>query len=260
MRVLERLEPLASELGVASATIQNSQHFGALAHYCAWAAERDMILLAMTNAEPAMAPFGASEAFFGTNPIGVGFPTNLGFPITVDLATSVVARGNIIAAARKGQAIPSGWAVDAQGNPTTDAEAALTGAVLTMAGHKGYALALMVEVLTGVLSGAAVGAEVGSMYKQMDRKQNVGHFFCLLDVASFMEVQLFKDRIDSLSAAIKGRRKLPGVDEILLPGEPEHRAALANRRLGVPLDEKTVQELEDLCRESGIPGLIARSS
>jgi LDH2 family malate/lactate/ureidoglycolate dehydrogenase len=260
MKVLGKLEPLARDLGVATATIQNSQHFGALAYYCGWAAERDMILLAMTNAEPAMAPYGASEAYFGTNPIGVGFPTNLGFPITVDLATSVVARGNIIAAARKGQPIPSGWAVDAQGNPTTDAEAALAGAVLTMAGHKGYALALMVEVLTGVLSGAAVGGEVGSMYKQMDRKQNVGHFFCLLDVAAFMDVPLFKERIDRLSAAIKGRRKLPAVGEVLLPGEPEHRAALRNREIGVLLDEKTVQELEDLCHESRIPGLAARFS
>jgi LDH2 family malate/lactate/ureidoglycolate dehydrogenase len=260
MKVLERLEPLARQRGVASATIRNSQHFGALAYYCAWAAERDMILLAMTNAEPAMAPHGGSEAYFGTNPIGVGFPTNLGFPITVDMATSVVARGNIIAAARKGQPIPAGWAVDREGNPTTDAEAALAGAVLTMAGHKGYALALMVELLAGVLSGAAVGDDVGSMYKQMERRQNVGHFFCLLDVASFMEVRRFKDRVDALAAAIKRGRRLPGVPEILLPGEPEHRVSLDNRRLGVRLDDKTVAELEELCREQGIPGLAARAS
>jgi LDH2 family malate/lactate/ureidoglycolate dehydrogenase len=260
MRVLEQLEALARQLGVAAGTIRNSGHFGALAYYCSWAARRDMVLLAMTNAEPAMAPYGASEAVFGTNPIGAAFPTGLGFPIVVDLATSIVARGNIIAAARRGEPIPSGWAVDAAGNPTTDAEAALAGAVLTMAGHKGYALAFLVEVLTGVLSGAAFGTDVGSMYKHMDRKQNVGHFFCLLDISAFMDVGQFKERIDALARDIKGRRRLPGVNEVFLPGEIEHRASLENRRLGVKLDRKTVDELEEICREHGLRGLSERQA
>jgi LDH2 family malate/lactate/ureidoglycolate dehydrogenase len=260
MRTLERLEPVAREHGVAAASVRSSGHFGTLAYYCAWAARRDMILIATTNAEPAMAPYGASEAVFGTNPIGAAFPTGLGFPVTVDLATSIVARGNIIVAARRGEPIPTGWAVDAAGNPTTDAEAALAGAVLTMAGHKGYALAFLVEILSGVLSGAAFGTEVGSMYKHMDRKQNVGHFFCLLDIAAFMDVAQFKERIDALAATIKGRRKLPGVNEIFLPGEIEHRASLENRRLGVKLDQKTVQELEELCAEHGLRGLAERQA
>ncbi|MBI4520472.1 MAG: Ldh family oxidoreductase [Gemmatimonadetes bacterium] len=255
MKVLHRLYPLARELGAASATIRNSQHFGALAYYCNQAAARDMVLLATTNAEPAMPPHGGSEAFFGTNPVAASFPTGKGYPIRIDLATSLVARGNIIAAAKKGESIPPGWAIDAAGEPTTDAAAALAGAVLPMAGHKGYALALMVETLSGVLSGAAIGRSVGSMYKDMDRKQNVGHFFCLLDIAAHMEVSRFKERIDAMIDEIKRSRRRPGVEEILVPGELEHRTAIRNRREGIPIDEPTLGELETLCGEYGVSGL-----
>ncbi len=104
----------------------------------------------------------------------------------IDLATSIVARGNIIAANKKKAPIPEGWALNSAGEPTTDAAEALRGTVQTMAGHKGYALALMVEVFSSILSGAAVGPEIGSMYKDVDRKQNVGHFFCLFDIAAFL--------------------------------------------------------------------------
>ena len=246
-KVLERLYSVTKELGVASATIRNSQHFGALGYYCNQAAERGTVLIATTNAEPAMPPFGASEPFFGTNPIGASFPTGKGFPVKIDLATSVVARGNIIAAARRGESIPPDWAIDADGMPTTDAEAALAGAVLTLAGHKGYALAFMVEALSGVLSGAAVGSAVGSMYKQMDRKQDVGHFFCLLDIEAFMDLETFKERIDATIDRIKACRLRPGFEEILVPGEPEHRKALENRRVGIRLEPATLKDLRALC-------------
>src|SRR6478735_647903 len=104
------LVPLAKTHGVASATICSSQHFGALSYYCNKAAAQNMVLLATTNCEPAMSPEGACEAFFGTNPIAVSFPTGKGFPVKIDFATSIVARGNIIAAQKRGERIPEGWA------------------------------------------------------------------------------------------------------------------------------------------------------
>lgn len=258
LKVLERLYPLASRYGLASATIRNSQHFGALSYYCGLAAERDMILLAMTNCEPAMPPHGASEAYFGTNPIAASFPTGSGDAIKVDLATSIVARGNIIAAARRGEPIPEGWALDPEGRPTTDPEAALAGAVLPMAGHKGYALAVLVEALSGVLSGAAIGGDVGSMYKHMDRRQDVGHFLVLLDIAAFMDVEEWRRRIDTMAAGIRSRRRRPGVDEILLPGDRSRRLAQGNRREGIRLDRRTLEELDGLCAEYGLTGLSGR--
>jgi LDH2 family malate/lactate/ureidoglycolate dehydrogenase len=252
VKTLEMLMPMAKIHGMAAATIRNSQHFGALSYYCNQAAEQDMILLATSGCEPAMSPEGSCQAFFGTNPLAASFPTGNGWPVKIDLATSVVARGNIIAAQKKGQPIPSGWALTADGEPTTDAAAALAGTVLTMAGHKGYALALMVEIFSSVLSGAAIGPAIGSMYKDMDRKQDVGHFFCLLDIAAFMDAAEFKSRLDQTIDDIKSCRKRPGVQEILVPGERSHQKAQQNRAQGIPLDEATRKELKTLCDEFGI--------
>jgi LDH2 family malate/lactate/ureidoglycolate dehydrogenase len=252
-RTLELLTPMAREMGVASATVRRSQHCGALSYYCNRAAEQGLILLATTNGEPSMSPEGGRDAFFGTNPIAMSFPTGKGFAVKVDLATSLVARGNIIAAQKRGQSIPAGWALDPEGNPTTDAATALAGTVLTMAGHKGYALALMVEVLSGVLSGAAFGPDVGSMYKNLDRTQNVGHFFCLLDVEAFIDLPQFTARVDAMIDRIKSSRRRPGVEEILVPGERSYRTASERRRRGVPVDPATLAELRELAGRLGVP-------
>jgi LDH2 family malate/lactate/ureidoglycolate dehydrogenase len=252
VKTLEMLEPIAKANGVAAASVRNSQHFGALSYYCNRAAEKDMILLATTNCEPAVSPEGACQAYFGTNPLAASFPTGRGYPVKIDLATSVVARGNIIAAQKRGHPIPPGLALTADGEPTTDAAAALAGTVLAMAGHKGYALALMVEILSGVLSGAAIGPAVGSMYKHMDRKQDVGHFFCLLDIEAFMDAAEFKRRLDDTIEEIKSCRKRPGVNDILIPGERSHQKAHQNRDQGVPVEESTRKELKLLCEELNV--------
>lgn len=247
VKALDMLMPLARQNGVAAATIRNSQHFGAVSYYCNRAAAQGLILIATTNCEPAMSPTGGWDAFFGTNPIAASFPTGKGFSVKIDLSTSAIARGNIIAAAKKNEPIPLGWALDPQGNPTTDAQQALLGTVLTMAGHKGYALALMVELLSGVLSGAAIGPDIGSMYKNLDRKQDVGHFFCLLDPEAFMDRAEFLSRIDETIDRLKAGKRLAGVDEILVPGERSSRKAAENQRLGISIGPETWKEIESWC-------------
>jgi LDH2 family malate/lactate/ureidoglycolate dehydrogenase len=251
-KVLDLLIPMARQCGIAAATIRNSQHFGALSWYCNRGADEGMILLAMTNGEPAMSPQGGCEAFFGTNPIGASFPTGKGYPVKIDLATSVVARGNIIAAQKKGESIPLGWALDVEGNPTTDPSKALLGTVLTMAGHKGYALAMMVETFSSGLSGAAIGPAIGSMYKNMDRKQDVGHFFCLLDIEAFMSLREFKSRMDDMIDRIKACRRRPGIEQILIPGERSWRLRQENMNAGLRIEPATLNELKQLCSEAGI--------
>lgn len=246
-RVLDLLFPLAEENGIAAATIRNSQHFGALSYYCNLAAQRGYILLAMTGGEPAMSPEGGCRPFFGTNPIAASFPTGKGFPVKIDLSTSVVARGNILAAQKANAPIPLGWAVDREGEPTTDAQEALLGSVLTMAGHKGYALALMVEVFSSVLSGAAIGPGIGSMYKDLDRKQDVGHFLCLLNIAAFLDVKEFLRRIDGTIDAIKASRRRSGVEEILVPGERSARNKQRSAAHGIALSPGTLAELQQWC-------------
>lgn len=259
-RTLERLIPMTKTSGTAVATVRNSQHFGAVSYYCNLAADAGLILLAMTNCEPAMSPAGGREPYFGTNPIAASFPTGKGFHVKVDLATSLVARGNIIAAQKRGDAIPEGWALDPEGNPTTDASAALLGTVLTMGGHKGYALAVMVEALAGVLSGAAVGSGIGSMYKNLDRKQDVGHFFCLLDIDAFLDLSEFKHRMDAMIDQIKRCRKRPGVEEILVPGERSSRTVAENLKNGITLDAATLKELRVLADEFEIGFPMAGAS
>lgn len=247
MKALETLLPLARRNGIAAATIRNSQHFGALSYYCDFAAQQGFILLAMSNGEPAMSPAGGFEPFFGTNPIAASFPTGKGYAVKIDMASSIVARGNIIAAQKNGEAIPEDWALDPDGNPTTDANQALLGTVLTMAGHKGYALALMIEIFSGVLSGSAIGSGIGSMYKHLDRKQDVGHFFCLLHIDAIMDLSIFKRRMDDTIDALKNSKRRPGVDEILLPGERSARVAAANQIKGISLTPETVREIGDWC-------------
>jgi LDH2 family malate/lactate/ureidoglycolate dehydrogenase len=165
----------------------------------------------------------------------------------------VTARGNIIMAQKKGQAIPEGWALDPDGNPTTDASQALLGTVLTMAGHKGYALALMIEVFSSVLSGSAIGPEIGSMYKNMDRKQDVGHFFCVLNIEAFLDLAEFKQRLDDTIDKIKATKKRPGTDEILVPGERSSRKAAENEANGVTISPEVTKELQTLCEQFNIP-------
>jgi LDH2 family malate/lactate/ureidoglycolate dehydrogenase len=214
----------------------------------------------MTNCEPAMSPTGGYEPFFGTNPIAASFPTGKDFHVKIDMATSIVARGNIIAANRKKQAIPEGWALDPEGNPTTDAQQALMGTVLTMAGHKGYALALMIEVFSSVLSGAAIGSDIGSMYKNLDRKQDVGHFFCLVNIDAFLDLAEFKRRMDETIERLKAGKRRPGVEEILVPGESSARKARHNAEAGIVVADETLAELQQWCARFDIPFPFERVS
>ena len=253
VRTLERLTPEARKLGIACAVIRRSQHFGALSTYCNRAAAQDLILLATTSCEPAMSPTGGYDAFFGTNPIAASFPTGKDFAVKIDLSTSITARGNIITAKKEGRAIPAHWALDDEGNPTTDPAKALLGTVLTMAGHKGYALAFLVEVLSSILSGSAIGPAIGSMYKDLDRPQDVGHFFCLIDIDAFMDPSTFKQRMDQTIDAIKGGRRCDGVDEIMVPGERSARTAGRNRKQGIRFTKITLNELKSLCAELHVP-------
>ncbi len=252
IKALKHLMPLAERNGVAVGSIRNSQHFGALSYYCNFAAAQGFVLLAMTNCEPAMAPEGGYQAFFGTNPIAASFPTGKGFAVKIDLATSTVARGNIIAAQKRKASIPLGWALDRNGEPTTDAQEALLGTVLTMAGHKGYALALMVELFSGLLAGAAIGDEVGSMYKDMDRKQNVGHFFCLFHIDAFIDRAEYLRNIDATIDRIKAGKKRPGVEEILVPGERSERKAQINSEHGIAVSDETLHEIQLWCSQLNV--------
>ncbi|MDE3058229.1 MAG: Ldh family oxidoreductase [Bacteroidota bacterium] len=243
---------LAGTYGLGAVAVRSSQHFGALGYYCNIAAQNEVICLAFTNAEPALPPWGSYEAYFGTNPLAMGVPMKGEIPVIIDLSTSIVARGKIISAAKRKIPIPEGWALDPEGNPTTDAEKALAGAVLTMAGPKGYALAMMVDVLSGVLSGSGFGKHVHSMYKDLKNGADVGHFFLCIAIEAFMPKKNFYERMKTMRDEIKNSAKREGVDEIYIPGERKKKIKSERLNTGIPLSSDVLDELKALAKENNV--------
>jgi len=245
---------LAGEAGAGFVAVRASSHCGVASYYCRMATAEGKIGMAFTNTPSGMPPWGGRSAFFGTNPIAVAFPGPDGEDVVVDLSTSVTARGRIIKAAREGTPIPEGWAVDSEGRPTTDPKRALEGAVLPMAGPKGYALALVVELFAAVLSGAAWGKDVGWMYDDRTDPVNIGHAFLAIDVAPLMELPLFKARVRQLAEEIKGQPLAEGFGEILIPGERGRRIA-RQRAQGITLSDNVARELNECAAAAGAPPL-----
>ncbi|PRZ11756.1 LDH2 family malate/lactate/ureidoglycolate dehydrogenase [Nesterenkonia sandarakina] len=231
-----------------SVAVRGSNHYGSGAYFARQAAAFDAAIFLYGNAPATMAAFGGRDRFLGTNPYTFAVPAGDREPMVLDMATSVVARGKIISAAQSGDTIPEGWAVDPNGMPTTDADAALAGSVLPFGGPKGYGIALVVEVMAAMFSGANSGPEIGDLYEDLDRPQGVGAFFTLYDIDAFVPVKQFAERMELLYSAIKDSGPADG--EVLLPGELEERAARRHLQEGILLPPAVVAQLENLSPES----------
>lgn len=253
VRALEACMDRALQHGVCALGVRHSNHFGTGAYYVERAVGKDLALIVLSNASQTMPATGGRRPFIGTNPIAFGFPTDREVPFVLDMATSLVARGKIIMAAKRGMEIPIGWAVDADGKPTTNAEAALAGAVLPMGGAKGSGLSMAIDILAGVLTGAGFGPSVRNMYEDWENPQNVGHFFIAIDIGRFMEPGLFKRRIGQYIDQLKAEPKADGVHEILYAGELEHRLRSERRSKGLELTEKLESDLKRLGEAHGVP-------
>ncbi|MFC7395562.1 Ldh family oxidoreductase [Scopulibacillus cellulosilyticus] len=244
---LNKAFEMVKETGVAAVGIRNSNHFGTASYFCQIACERHLAAIAFTNSPPGIAPWGGRRAFFGTNPIAFGFPTGNDKPIIIDLSTSVAARGKIILAAKQGESIPDGWAINEEGNMTNDPNEALQGAVLPLGGAKGSALALAVEILTGILTGASFGPHINNIYQeQSNAPANVGHFFILFDIEKFMPLEQFTQTINLLLHEMKDIPKVPGVEEIRYPGERRKRELDKRSSEGISLSKDVQKELIEL--------------
>lgn len=244
----------AKENGVAAVGVRNSNHFGIGAYYAMMALEEDMIGIMATNTSPLMAPFGGKEPLLGTNPIAMAVPAGNEYPVVLDMATSLVPRGKIEIFARKREKLPSGWAIDTEGRPTQDPAEALKGTLLPMGGPKGYGLSMMVDLFAGVLAGAAVGGNIGSLFGNMDRPQNVGHYMMAIDVGSFRPLDEFKATMDDYIRTIKQSAPAQGVKELFLPGEIEFVKTKERVEKGVSLNPVVVQNLLTLAQELGLLG------
>ena len=251
-RAMDEALARADAHGIGMTTARHSNHFGAASYFALQAVSRDCIGIVMSPASKSLAPFGSMEPLLGTNPIAAAAPAGRHAPWVMDMATSISARGHIRLAARHGRSIPEGWALDGQGRPTTDAHAALEGVMLPLAGAKGSALSMMVEILGGVLSGSAFGGGIRDMNLDFEKPQDVGHFFLAFKVEAFMPVATFNDRMETMIARIRTLRPASGFVEVLYPGEPEARVEAKRRVTGIPLSPEVVEPLQAVADQFGI--------
>ena len=246
-RAIER----AAQSGLGAAAVRGSNHCGAMAGYAMLALPHDMIGLATTNALPTMAPWGGAERVLGINPLAVAIPAGSEAPIVHDAAFSATAHGKVRVYQQKGLPLPERWALDREGQPTTDPAAALEGLLLPIGEFKGVALALIMGVLSSMLSGAAFGSELGSMETGPAAGMD-GHFMLAIRVGAFEAVDRFKERVDAAMRQLKGARRAPGVDRIYAPGELELETEARSAREGIPLNVVTLGDLRAASAQRGV--------
>ncbi|KAL4733194.1 Malate/L-lactate dehydrogenase [Aspergillus similis] len=240
--------------GIGMVTVNHSNHFGMAATYVLQALQANMISLVFTNSAKQMPPFGGKETLLGISPFAAGAPSDREVPYILDMAPSVVAKGKIRRAARRGESIPLGWALDADGSPTTDANVAPNGSMAPIGGPKGSEIAILMDIMSGVLTGAEFGGQVGDQYKD-PKPQNVGHCFIVIKPDVFFSVDDFRARMDTLVQRVHAVAPAPGFSEVLFPGEPEHRLSLQRRREGIPYADAEKAMFAESAKQYSVPEL-----
>jgi LDH2 family malate/lactate/ureidoglycolate dehydrogenase len=240
MRALQAAMEAAGEFGVGVALARGSNHFGPISPYSLIAADAGYASIIGSNATTTIAPWGGSDARLGNSPLGFGVPNPGGKPFLLDMAMSVVARAKIRNAMKRGESIPDTWGTDSQGRPTTDPKAALDGFLLPIGGHKGYGLALMVDLFAGLLSNAAYLTHVKSWVDAPDEPQNLGHFFILIDTKRLGSAQWLTDRMNDFAAILHDSAPADPTRPVIVPGEIELDKMARQRKEGIRLDDTTV--------------------
>ncbi len=249
MKAIELGISKAEENGIAALSLRNCYHVGRVGVYPLAAAERGFIAQVHCNGHGVcrVAPWGGTEPRLATNPIAIAIPTRAE-PLLVDITTSVVAEGKVRVSRNAGREIPEGWVLDSEGRPTTDPADLYEGGTLLplggREGHKGYGLSIVVDLLGGALSGAGCGT--------MTEKVGNGLFIQLTDPGCFCEREEFLDQVDRFTEYLKSSPLKEGVDDILLPGEPEQRTAARRREQGIDIDNGTWSQLIELAGTLGV--------
>ncbi|GGE36567.1 lactate dehydrogenase [Agaricicola taiwanensis] len=252
---------MASTYGIGMVAARRSTHFGMAACYVLQAVEAGYMALVFTNASRAMPPWGGRAALLGTSPFAAGAPSGNKTPYVLDMSPAVAARGKIRRAARRGEQIPLGYALDAEGRATTDPNAALDGGVvLPIGGPKGSGLSMLMDIFGGVFSGSAFGGDVGNQFEAYDRPQDVGHFFLAIKPGIFVGEEAFRARMDVLVERVHDCPKAEGVDEILMPGEFEGRLEAERLTSGIPYGPVEIAALQATAAEAGVAPLPVREA
>jgi L-2-hydroxycarboxylate dehydrogenase (NAD+) len=256
---------MADKAGSGWVSVMNTNHFGIAGYYVLKAVAHDMIGWAMTNSTAIVAPLWGIERMLGTNPIAIAFPGKNEPPIVIDMATCTAAYGKIEIALRRGEKIPAGWAIDNLGRVTTDPADVLAGGALLplgsdreRGGHKGYGLAMMVDLLSGALSGAnwgpfAIPFALRQTIPTRSVGKGIGHFFGAMRIDGFIDADSFKSQVDDYIRVFRATKPAPNTSGPLIPGDPEREAEAIRRKNGVPLILPVVNDLREVSKKTGIP-------
>jgi L-2-hydroxycarboxylate dehydrogenase (NAD+) len=256
---------MAEKSGSGWVSVRNTNHFGIAGYYVLKALERDLIGWAMTNTTKLVAPLWGAERMLGTNPIAIAFPGKKEPAIVIDMASCAAAYGKIEMARRRGEAIPDGWVIDSQGRESTNPDDMVAGGALLplgstreRGGHKGYALAILVDMLSAVLSGANWGpfAPPFALRQEIPKRsvgKGIGHFFGAMRIDGFLDGDSFKNQVDDYIRVFRVTKPAPGTNGPLIPGDPEREAEQFRRKNGVPVILPVVEELRDISEKTGIP-------
>jgi L-2-hydroxycarboxylate dehydrogenase (NAD+) len=234
----------AKKTGIGAVGTHDANHFGVAGFYSDLAIKENVIGIVTANTDPAVAPLGGKVPVIGTNPIAIGIPANETY-IAVDMATSISARGKLLEAKRKEEQIPEGLALDADGNPTTDPSKALEGSILPFGAHKGYALAFMIEIITGPLVNAAFGSKVEGT-ANYEKKCNKGDFFIAIDPSKFVDINKFKEETEEFVKEVRSS------GDTIVPGDLEVIGIAKNEKNGISLDKHLYEQLKEICDELNI--------
>lgn len=223
--------------------IYGTNHCGMLAYYTEEIAKNYAVGVMTSNTNPNTAAFGGTQKVLGTNPLSISVPTKEEC-IVIDMATTAIAKGKIYEYERNKVALPEGYALDAEGKATTDPSKAIKGALLPFGGYKGYALSLLVEIVSGIITNAGYSKQVKSLHTTADEAQNVGLFMMGIPLSSFMEKEVYEDRIEDLKKTICEGVPAEGFDGIFMPGQIEYTKRNQYKEYGVEIDDKIIAKLK----------------
>jgi len=249
MRALEAAMEAASQFGIAVAFARGSNHFGPISPYSLIAADKGFASIIGSNATTTIAPWGGSDARLGNSPLGFGVPNPDGQHFLLDMAMSVVARAKIRNALKRGEEIPNTWGTDTKGNPTTDPKAALDGFLLPIGGHKGYGLALMVDLFAGLLSNAGYLTHIKSWQDAPEEPQNLGHFFILIDTKRLGSSQWLSERMIDFANILMESPAVDPTKPVIVPGMIELAKLKRQRNEGIEMSAETLNLLKQYAGE-----------
>jgi len=258
----------AKAIGIGAVGVRNSNHYGAAGYYSALAAAEGIIGMAFTSVtSPIVVPTFSREPYLGTNPIAFTAPAKRNKPMSLDMATSTVASGKVSIAKRTGKPMPEGWVVDREGRPLTDAALAPSGnrrltalgGTRELGSHKGYGLALMVEVLCSTLNGQKSGPRDATDTEFRNKtKETVGHFFMAIDPEMFGGGDDFREEMDALMERLRGLPPVDADEPVQVAGDQQYKDYAERKKIGIPLTKALYEEVREVCKVSGAAFILGR--